>query len=289
MKKITFLIIFSMTATSTEVDNFNDRDPTLRDVRLSLNQLVSAYMMKAVETANQKKSCEFKTIENSLIDEFGGLLGRLFWSKIENDIERSPYIDKRRSNVNQSIYADVNLFESFILQVANLGFTLRIGQFFIGSDKLGHFFYLGHDYFERVYKKGGSLDAALSYGEETERTYFGLESTGVYSHGDLASNFDGLRYWERIANINLPKGVSPYFTCTNNTWKQITPFDWIEYVTDAWDEAINCNRFKNTGMRDKVEARSKLKCPIARESCRTIIRHYGSIAPRLISEKCYEM
>jgi hypothetical protein len=286
-----FLPFFCLQIHSTEIDSFTDRDPLLSDSLHHLNQLMSGYFDEALVSANRMHSCDADTIKTSLINIIGGPL----WAPIEYDIEESLIIDKRRSTLRNSVYRNVTLTDGFAMHVAKLGFMLKVGNFFVGSDKFGHFLQQGFDYFERLHTRNGTLEEALSFGEMTENTFFGLATSGVYSYGDLSANYDGMHFWERVTNTRTAP-IEPYFTCQDNVWQLNAPFDWMEYLNLAWDEANNCSRYHSKKMTDDIEANIRalskkrgvrLSCPIEPERCQEMIDRYGNVAPRVITEKCF--
>src|SRR3989338_506970 len=130
---------------STEVDSFTIRDPLLRDGLTEMNALMQKYFDQALLKANKAGSCEPKVLEGALHKLTTGL----FWSDIEVQIEHSKTIDKRHIPVCKSIYQDICLMEGIALYIAKLGFILRIGDLYIGSDKFGHFIDQGFDYFQK--------------------------------------------------------------------------------------------------------------------------------------------
>lgn len=283
---------------STEIDSFTERDPLMKDALLPLNTLMGVYFEDAIKDANQKNSCESHVISDALIKR----VKALFWNKIEVDIEQDvnfsdhPNIYGRRTNIDDSVYAGTKFMDGPALRIARLGFLMRFDDDYIGSDKFGHFLQQGYYYFEYIYKKNKTLQDAFAYGEMTERTYYGLETTGIYSYGDLAANYDGLKFWERVNNLNLAPGVKPHFTCQNNVWKKTARFNWADYMTPAWDEATNCSRFKSDDMDFGIQKRIKkledkrftrLTCPIKPSNCQKMIAHYGSVAPHFITPLCF--
>lgn len=278
---------------ATEVDSFTLRGPFLRNARWELNTLMQTYLEKASKKANLKGHCDMKALEKALIHAIGGK----FWANIELDVERSTTIDRRWVHRNESIYRDFTILESPGLYVADLASLIRFGKVYIGSDKLGHFVQQGYEYFVLLHHKGKAMEDVFSYGEMTETQHYGLATTGVYSYGDLSANFDGLRFWERITNTSLPQGVQPYFQCEENRWvpNPNAPFDWHDYVNEAWDEGFNCNRYKTQTMEEKVLFRiwqlqaiqgAPMGCPIEPEVCLVMQEHYGEAAIHVVSDKC---
>jgi hypothetical protein len=54
---------------------------------------------------------------------------------------------------------------------------------------------------------------------------------------------------------------------------------WLDYITDAWDESINCNTYRNERIKLKVEEGIKdntfatATCPVVKLSTKTIERY----------------
>lgn len=74
-----------------------------------------------------------------------------------------------------------------------------------GTDKIAHIFQQGFTYYriyERAIKKGLSPEKAaqkaFDYGQKTESTYYGYFVSGVYSNGDLAANFAGMKFYQGL-------------------------------------------------------------------------------------------
>lgn len=284
-------VLCSLRLSATEIDSFTDRDPLLRDSSSEVNRIINGYFERAVQNANMSGSCDQSSLVDALNNEFRGLM----WSPIEDELTTSPRIDKRRSLVSASVYQDFNAFESPSLAITELGAIVRIGEHFVGSDKFNHFLQLGYDMFDKMYLQGKSFSEVLDWSSWTEQTYYGLWITGVYSYGDLAANYDGLYFWERITNKRLPKGVKPHFACKQGQFHIVTPFDIADYVTAAWDEGINCSRYKTEGMHKKVDMRINmlqaktgrpLRCPIVPGACPALIEHYGNAARHVLTPLC---
>ncbi|MES2504683.1 MAG: hypothetical protein V4534_07390 [Myxococcota bacterium] len=268
--------IFCGTLSSTEIDSFTLRDKTLKDGTAEMNAMMQRYLDSAVAKMNRAGSCDAKKFEDTL----HGLTGGLAWSKVEGEIEHSTILDKRTLPRCESVYQDICLVDGVALYLARLGFLMRFGNLYIGSDKFGHFIDQGFDYYRSF-----SLEDGMRFGEMTERTYYGLMTTAVYSYGDLSANLDGYQFWSSLA-----KGDDPYFTCQNNKWTQVKRFDWMDYANAAWDEGLNCSFYRNEEVTEQVHARIKkagFTCPVDKSYCPEMIRHYGYLAPRVISQACF--
>lgn len=248
----------------------------MQDSLEELNQIVQSHFDEALIKANEEKSCEPIVFDKA----FQAVTTGIFWDRIEIDIAKSETLDRRTIARKNSIYRDVSILEGTVLHMAQLGFLLKIGDLYIGSDKFGHFFDTGYEYFRK-----SSLNDAMAYGEMTERTYYGLLTTSVYSYGDLAANLDGYAFWKRLTG-----GEDAYVTCHNKTWRQQNKFTFSEYVNSAWDEGINCNYYRNNHVSLSVDARIMelgMSCPIVPGHCKEMIERYGRLANRVVSKECF--
>ena len=112
---------------------------------------------------------------------------------------------------------------------------------------------------------------------------WGAYGTGVMSYGDLAANFNGMRFWNHILNKNediLGRPLGPYVLCENNKWVQGKSIDWKNYIDESFDESINCSLFREEIMVKKVRERIKaipfdgiknLSCPIAKNKLKKMV------------------
>jgi len=284
---------FSCTLYSTEIDSYTSRVPDFRDGLIELNAIMNRHINGAIEAANDEGRCDDQRLRDLLQKSLGGF----FWTTFENEVIENPLIDSRITEVSDSIYRDFTFFESFVLQMVPLGAITRIGDLYIGTDKYGHFLEEGYNFFNIIHRDNGTIEDALSFGEKGEREHFGLQTTGIYSYGDLAADFDGLRFWELLVGKVGPGYPEPYVICQNGKYKKYRSFNWKHYVTAAWDEGMNCNGYKTPEMEEKVNRRTmelgqkrgvRLTCPIAPEQCKIMIDHYGIFANRLITPKCFQ-
>lgn len=106
--------------------------------------------------------------------------------------------------------------------------TALVSGICAGSDKLGHFFGQGADYFDVTLRPGTTTKDAESAGRAMEIGVFGLgtgtiqPAPGVFSNADLAANLAGLKFYQDLkAN---PKGYK---------------FRIKDYITPQWNEQTN--------------------------------------------------
>jgi len=153
------------------------------------------------------------------------------------------------------------------MRVFGIGRVFRRSGHWVGTDKLGHFFMQGLDYFKRVHEDGQPLAQVFEFAHG-EDGLWGRAATGVRSYADMAANAAGYRFW-----ASLYRGPQAYLRCEEGKgWIKLRRFAWRDYVTDAWDEGINCSEMSD-GLRQKVEARLGalgLQCPVDLTRCQRL-------------------
>ena len=83
--------------------------------------------------------------------------------------------------------------------------TIRLYGVYMGTDKPGHIFQTGYEYYTTVEdalasgkSEAEAVAKAVAYGVMTEKTYYGIALTGVYSNGDLAGNYAGYKFFRNL-------------------------------------------------------------------------------------------
>lgn len=292
------LLIVSFNVVAYEVDNFTQRYEPLQDSRSVLNEETNLRIKKALELTNaREKECKEATLENYVENNLGGSIV----GSMEKFAEKSTAIEKHKSQPD-NIYSSRSLMDkvasSGMLTLAGLDASININGHYIGTDKLGHFFDEGYSYLIRFRTKENfeeGVKAAMEYGRNLESGIFGLDTTGIFSNGDLAANYDGFIFWTQ-----LTKGSNPYFKCVDTKWVQIRSFDWADYVKPSWDEAINCSTYRNDSITASVEKQSKtleekykalgspfkFSCPVSANECVKLKSYYGDKAASILGPKC---
>jgi hypothetical protein len=251
-----------MPAPAYEVDNFTDRDSLTQDALPILDQKINHILSRAVEQANRESpdSCMRMVLRQEIVRWVGpdpvSILE--FWTSVTGDVQRS------KVGFKESIYRDASLSESPAMRLAGIAQSFKLAGHIIGTDKMGHFFMQGLDYYKRVHVEGADLDHVLKY-EHGEDGIWGLSTSGVKSYGDMSANYAGFRFWSE-----LDHGETPYVRCEGGKkWVKVRNFTFADYVTDAWDEAINCSEMLPTlavKARKNIAALG-LHCPIDLDRC----------------------
>jgi hypothetical protein len=195
------------------------------------------------------------------------------WANRTNEIQQT------KTRYKDSVYGDVGFLDSPALWLVGIGRSIRLNGHMVGTDKIGHFFMQGLDYYDRV-KDGKPLDRVLveDHGEDG---IWGV--TGVRSYADMSANYSGYLFWS-----SLVQGENPYFKCISGSgWVKQRSFSWKDYVSDAWDEGINCSEMK-PAVKHKFEQRLKrlgLSCPVDPERCVKLIQIEK--AQFIVSPQCH--
>jgi hypothetical protein len=205
---LSLFLAAAVPAGAAEIDSLTGRQRELRDATGALDSRVNGYLRRAVERANARgRGCNeellYFEIRRAVASPFVGHV-------LAEELGDAEGLDRSHVALDESIYRDLGMFDAISVHLKNLSAVVEMDGNRIGLDKFGHFFAQGWKYFDRAYRNGSEggdesgggdehgIEAALAWGERTERTYYGFYTTGIYSHADLAANFDGMRFWLRV-------------------------------------------------------------------------------------------
>lgn len=282
---------------SSEIDSFSAIKDNPKESSGRLNEITNNLLIDALVETNSLSDCSQKQLYKSLIKR---LKGNVIAGPIEeyiNDVD-DPLVEKSKVNLKSSIYSSLSFFQAPLLRLTktSLGSVVKINindnDLFIGSDKFGHFFTEGYVYYKKAILKKKGIAKTLKWGMRTERGKFGLKTTGVYSYADLAANYKGMNFWKNIVSSELNK---PYFRCDGTSFIQIKKFDWRDYIDHAWDETLNCNRYKSIKALQKVlnnineignSMNIDLTCPSKNNQCPNLIENYIPYSNLIINPDC---
>jgi hypothetical protein len=303
---LSLLLATAAPAGAAEIDSLTGRHRELREATGALDSRVNGYLRQAVERANARgRGCNeellYFEIRRAVASPFVGHV-------LAEELSDADELDRSHVALEESIYRDLGMFDAISVHLKNLSAVVEMDENRIGLDKFGHFFAQGWKYFDRAYRDGHGIEAALTWGERTERTYYGFYTTGIYSQADLSANFDGMRFWLRVlGQDDDPLGGGwwagrPYIKCAKKLWSR-EPYWRVKrkvrlerYVNAAWDEGVNCSRYRNPALASLVEARvaeleaqegGTYSCPITPDACAQARVHYGPYAERLLDPRCF--
>jgi hypothetical protein len=133
--------------------------------------------------------------------------------------------------------------------------TIRLYGIDLGTDKIGHVFQQGYEYYNRYEDdlargadEASAIAGAVSYGVLTEKGLYGIMLTGVYSNGDLAGNYAGLKFYRslfhevRIGDRTLApllrrEGAHLVIDPQRDNAELMKPFI-TEHLSEAWNPSL---------------------------------------------------
>ncbi|MGF1642506.1 MAG: hypothetical protein ACFCUJ_02615, partial [Thiotrichales bacterium] len=266
-RRLTHRLLFGLAllappALGAEVDRFSRHPPLLPDAAEVLNAEVNRRLDLAIDLVNsQTRRARAARCDNeALLRAIEDLVGGLVFGEIERFANALPQYFRHDTPLDQSIYRDLSLIEApTLVTYGALAPSIRIDGVRLGTDKLGHFFSDGFQYFERYHLERKSISETLLAGEITELSLFGSMVTGIYSYADLVANFQGMRFWNRLLgeqpDILSGRFPSAYISCEAGRFHRTHDFDWRDYVDPAWNETINCNRYATPAILAKIQRR----------------------------------
>lgn len=296
-------LFFALDAWAAEVDQFTYREHELKDSALVINKMANKALKIAIMKANEKGTCSEEKLFKELRQEFNNSLIGDFPKKVL----RSPEVDRSKISLKKSIFRDWKPWDGLLLgssSIVNNPLTLteviRIGDIFLGVDKLEHLFGQGHLYYKRMYKEKMPLNQILKKGMKKEKFILGgvFYVNGVHSYGDLVANFNGIRFWNQMLK-KYPSlleedelaEVSPYIICKGNQWQAQEPIDLRDYFDEGVDETINCSKYgTKSGVRKMKNSlkRLGLVCPMDKELNKALYHKYRPYSSYLINQNGIE-
>ena len=230
---------------AAETDQFLAWGVELADSSPELNRYVNRQFEEELAELGRRRSegpCEavpgrlylrvFKTLLNAPVRDY---------LRTDDEIDRFP-----GSDVGFWEFRDETIFRKvtwpFFLPMSR---TVRIGDVYMGVDKISHFFGFGrryHSRYQRALRRGLTPEEAqrkvVLWGLRAERFFVGGVTDGIISHADLEANYQGFRM-----ALDMCRGDDPYLERTADGWRLRRPVDVAEYVNPAFDESYNTNHY----------------------------------------------
>jgi len=291
------LLISSQFATGAETDTFSKRYEALADGSEIINERANQYIQNSIKALNaQDHNCS----ENLLYKELRKYFNNHTKGRLAIDINEDDAIPRRMVILGESVYKSWRPWDGMgmgLTLAKRSGLTVssvvKVGNEIVGADKFEHFFGQGFYYFTDGYLEEKGAIRAIKKGIAKEKTILGGNKigNGVFSYGDLAANFNGMRFWNHILQsredvLGSDHNLGPYINCENYKWVQVKKLDFRDYIDASMDEAINCSKFpaKATSERFVREVNDLgMKCPIDPKKVEELSAKYGKMAKWIIN------
>lgn len=256
----------STSAAALESDQYLVWGVELEDSAPVLNEFVNEQAERLLARVNRRGRPEHTPCEALPKRIFRRLARNLVFSRLRRFVVKDPRIDVYPDrdvgyfgHLKRSIFRRAAF--PFLLPLAR---TLRIGDVYLGVDKLGHMLGLSGRAYYRAYlrerRRGGSeaeaIERAIRWGLRVEATLTGGLTDGVFSHADLEANFRGL-----MLARDLCRGEPPFLVLEDGSWRLARPIDLREYVNPLFDESYNPSRFSGWRWKRVAPILAEEYCP----------------------------
>lgn len=301
-----------------ETDQYNLPPKPLADIGREVSDHVEAQLRQAVETVNreiaarrkclattgdQRKGCGSPAVEQARLEDLRSE-DRIIREVFERLGDGFPpftrmgtWVDTHRFVSQPARYRSSYLKSIFILN-PTIAFTISptvnlYGAEF-GTDKIAHIFQQGYTYYKtyRSALRDGLAPEeaklrAVSWGQKSERTFYGTLVGGVYSNGDLASNYAGMKFYEGLTRVVRIGGTTrpAVLGLSEGIWKVNEDVDLSEillrpFISDHLNEALNPSVFTGT-----LGWRAFIRRAVKKRSCERWINRYPGLAREGLEER----
>lgn len=213
----------------------------LNDSAPAINGFINGRIASVLELVNANNpDCDCNTLTEGLITD---IYQDRLRDNLSTFIETSEAVDVfPRRNVLDGNIIDHSIYRHSVTALTiRVTRTLRIGEVYLGTDKLSHFFGLGRRYYARyqsfLLESQSPEEAeknAVHWGIMTENTFLGTTTNGIFSPADLEANYRGLQFARALCS-----GDNPHLMHRDGKWTLVRPVDLAEYICPAFDETFN--------------------------------------------------
>jgi len=208
--------IATQPACATETDQFTLPDAPLKDIGPDISAKTLEILGAEIAKVNEKIAKSRRKDPSAVTDEeriAEDIYDRVGIGIPESTMElyarhgefRGKSVRFQPSYFN-SVYSGVMSPLPFAL-IFIMSPTIRVHGVDMGTDKIGHLFQQGFEYFHRYQDARGrgadeaaAIDLAVQYGVATEDGLYGVVLAAVYSNGDLAANYAGFKFYCNLFN-----------------------------------------------------------------------------------------
>lgn len=236
------LLVLHGASYCAETDQYLAWEVELTDASGPLNRYLDEQIGLFLDRANERNDGDC-LCEDLTQDLYKYLFRNLLSSRLRKYVFESPDIERFPDpSVSYSEHYKMSIYRGrsfpYLLPMAR---TMRIGDVYFGMDKIGHVFGFGRRYhgrYLRLVRDGATSEEAMEKvirrGIAYEQTVVGKLVDGVFSHGDMEANFQGMRMARDFC-----EGDAPYFGRSDGKWVLARPLDLREYITPDFDESYN--------------------------------------------------
>ncbi len=230
-------------AAAAETDQYLAWGVDLADSSAPINRFLNRrFEAKLERLARSGRARPCEAIPGRLYDD---LFASIASSRLRRFLHESPEVDLYPPReVGYWDYRSRSVFRRIAFPgLLPMARTVRVGDVYLGTDKLSHMFGFGRRYhrrYQRLRRRDLPTQEALRqtvlWGLEIERNFVGGLTDGIVSLGDLEANFQGLRLAREMC-----EGEDPYLVRRGGGWRLARPIDLGDYVNPGFDESYYPN------------------------------------------------
>lgn len=270
------LLTQSFIVSAFETDQYNLPKVPLADIGDEVSEYVEENVRKAVEKINgeirehqvcldrnsKKSNCKSIEKEKEKLAELrsADAIARAVFKPLGGGIppftNSGTWMEKHKFKANparfRTSFSD-SIYKAIPTNYLTISDTVKIYGVELGTDKIAHIFQQGYTYYkiyESAIKKGLSPKEAArkanKYGKRSESTYYGYFVSGVYSNGDLAANFAGMKFYQGLTHdIKIGDKMRPaILILQNGVWtfkdeKTLRENLLKPFISNHLNEALN--------------------------------------------------
>lgn len=239
---------FPFFSDASETDQFMVWGVELEDSAPTLNAWLNAQLDEYVVELNEDEKWQGASIEAVTIGYYRHIFKHLLDQKARQFLREAEGIDEYPPRDEMSVwqYQKASVFRGrsfpYYLPMAR---TIRMGDVYLGTDKIGHFLGYGRRYFEKYvgHRERGMSDReaqekTIRWGMLWELSMVGRVVDGIMSYGDLEANYQGMHM-----AIDMSSEDDPMFRFEDGRWSTTRKIDLLPYMTPDLDESYNTNHY----------------------------------------------
>lgn len=275
-------LFISWASFAGEPDNFSARrDTTAVVANAEINKAINAVLDMNLEEFSPKAGCDRKKFLDFIQDDLDRNLPKVYKAVYVNAPIAGPRLARDVPYRGGRPYTDLYFSQSYKV-------TVKGQTFYVGLDKIDHFFAHGATYWDMVGQDPKlpkeKVKKALELGVMQEQATWGLQRPGVKSYGDLSANYQGLFFWR-----DLFDGKPPIVACKNGKFVKNREFQMEDYFVASMDESINCNSYADQEIYQAIKTVTDKwgqKCPAVDGVCEELKTKSGEYANLLLHPRC---
>jgi hypothetical protein len=262
---ICFVILSNPIAVvALETDQYLVWEVELNDSADAFNRYLNGEIETFLQEQNGRKR-PADSAEELTLQLYFYLFNGLHASRLRHWVQTSSEVDRYPPNsVRYAEHLRISIFDMrsfpFVLPMSR---TIRLGDIYLGIDKMGHLFGFGRRSFRhylRLREDGFGEEEAMKQtilrGYFMERYFVGNLMDGVFSYADLEANFQGMMMARAFC-----EGENAYLQRVNGQWVLTRPVDIRLFITPYFDESYNRSHYIGRRKRHVMRELEEKVCP----------------------------